>query len=146
MLVSVGASLRPVFSEKNLPTLGQERSKASCQQASWRVSKDSQEYLNQISIFSWNTCFSTAFYTMLNLQPKTRHSTVISIPHRNNLLSSEELVKVSKQGSGTGGEVCVLGCSLCLTLPDPLDCSPPGSSVHGILQARILEWVAIQFT
>ena len=29
----------------------------------------------------------------------------------------------------------------CLTLCDPVDCSPPGSSVHGILQARILEWV-----
>ena len=28
------------------------------------------------------------------------------------------------------------------TLCDPMDCSPPGSSVHGILQARILEWVA----
>ena len=28
----------------------------------------------------------------------------------------------------------------------PLDCSPPGSSVHGILQARILEWVAIPFS
>ena len=32
---------------------------------------------------------------------------------------------------------------LCLTLCDPVDCSPPGSSVHGILQARILEWVAV---
>ena len=31
----------------------------------------------------------------------------------------------------------------CPTLCDPMDCSPPGSSVHGILQARILEWVAI---
>ena len=30
----------------------------------------------------------------------------------------------------------------CLTLCDHMDCSPPGSSVHGILQARILEWVA----
>ena len=30
----------------------------------------------------------------------------------------------------------------CPTLCDPVDCSPPGSSVHGILQARILEWVA----
>ena len=29
---------------------------------------------------------------------------------------------------------------------DPMDCSPPGSSVHGILQARILEWVAILFS
>ena len=31
----------------------------------------------------------------------------------------------------------------CLTLCDPMDCSPPGSSVHGILQARILEWVTM---
>ena len=34
---------------------------------------------------------------------------------------------------------------LCPILCDPMDCSPPGSSVHGILQARILEWVAIPF-
>ena len=32
---------------------------------------------------------------------------------------------------------------LCLTFCNPLDCSPPGSSAHGILQARILEWVAM---
>ena len=31
----------------------------------------------------------------------------------------------------------------CPTLCDPMDCSPPGSSVHGVSQARILEWVAI---
>ena len=31
----------------------------------------------------------------------------------------------------------------CMTLCDPMDCSPPGSSVHGILQARIVEWVAV---
>ena len=31
----------------------------------------------------------------------------------------------------------------CSTLCDPMDCSPPGSSVHGIFQARILDWVAI---
>jgi len=34
----------------------------------------------------------------------------------------------------------------CLTLCDPVDCSLPGSSIHGILQARILEWVAISFS
>ena len=34
----------------------------------------------------------------------------------------------------------------CPTLCDPVDCSSPGSSVHGILQARILEWVAISFS
>ena len=34
----------------------------------------------------------------------------------------------------------------CLTLCDPMDCSLPGSSIHGIFQARILEWVAISFS
>ena len=34
----------------------------------------------------------------------------------------------------------------CTTVRDPLDCSLPGSSVHGILQERILEWVAIPFS
>ena len=38
--------------------------------------------------------------------------------------------------------VCLVAQS-CLTLGDPMDCSPQGSSVHGILQARILEWVAM---
>ena len=44
-------------------------------------------------------------------------------------------------------QVCARMCAqllqLCLTLCTPMDCSPPGSSVHGISQARILEWVAI---
>ena len=34
----------------------------------------------------------------------------------------------------------------CPTLSDPVDCSPPGSSVHGIFQARVLEWGAIAFS
>ena len=34
----------------------------------------------------------------------------------------------------------------CLTLSNPMDCSIPGSSVHGIFQARVLEWVAIAFS
>ena len=47
----------------------------------------------------------------------------------------------SAQGEGEG-EVA----QSCPTLCDPMDCSPPASSVHGILQARILEWVAISFS
>ena len=35
---------------------------------------------------------------------------------------------------------------LCPALCDPMDCSPPGSSVHGISQARILEWAAMPFS
>ena len=42
--------------------------------------------------------------------------------------------------------VCARSLQLCLNLCDPMDRSPPGSSVHGILQARILEWVAISFS
>ena len=41
---------------------------------------------------------------------------------------------------------CMLMCMLnqsCSTLCDPVDCSPPGSSVHGVFQARMLEWVVI---
>ena len=37
--------------------------------------------------------------------------------------------------------VCAKSLQSCPTIFDPMDCSPPGSSVHGILQARILEWL-----
>ena len=39
--------------------------------------------------------------------------------------------------------MCAKVLQACPSLCDPVDCSPPGSSVHGILQARILEWAAI---
>ena len=45
--------------------------------------------------------------------------------------------------------VCACACPVtesCLTLCNPMDCSLPGSSVHGILQERILEWVAISYS
>ena len=45
-----------------------------------------------------------------------------------------------------GWKVKVIVPQLCPILSDPLDSSPPGSSVHGILWARILEWVAIPFS
>jgi len=42
--------------------------------------------------------------------------------------------------------MCVLSSLSHVGLCDPMDCSPPGSSVHEILQARILDWVAIPFS
>ena len=42
--------------------------------------------------------------------------------------------------------VCAQSLQSCLTLCNPMDCSPPDSSVHGILQAKTLEWVAISFS
>ena len=44
------------------------------------------------------------------------------------------------------GCVCVFNAQSCPTLSAPIDCSPPGSSVHGILQTRIPEWVAMPFS
>ena len=51
-------------------------------------------------------------------------------------------INTNKASGGDGSEVA----QSCPTLCDPVDCSPPGSSVHGILQERILEWVAISFS
>ena len=44
------------------------------------------------------------------------------------------------------GYICAKSLQLCPTLCDPMDCSLSHSSVHGILQARILEWVAVPFS
>ena len=44
------------------------------------------------------------------------------------------------------GLVLMLSAQLCTTLCEPMDCSPPGSSIHGIFQTRILEWVAVSFS
>ena len=46
-------------------------------------------------------------------------------------------------GVGLHGHVLAKSLQSCLTLWNHMDCSPPGSSVHGILQARMLEWVAM---
>ena len=48
--------------------------------------------------------------------------------------------------SSTDNCVCKLSLQLCPTLCNAMNCSPPDSSVHGILQARILEWVAMPFS
>ena len=59
-------------------------------------------------------------------------------------------ISVSSTSNGDYSEsiwMCVcLVTNSCPTLFDPMDCSPPGSSLHGILQARILAWVAIHFS
>ena len=73
-------------------------------------------------------------------------------PHSQVERTEREVVDF-RRGKGTKGKWWVkkdkgkmLVAQLCLTLCDPMDCSPPGSSVHGILQARILQWLAISFS
>ena len=48
-----------------------------------------------------------------------------------------------RQGEGILGAAAAADLSSHLQLCDPIDCSPPGSSVHGSLQARVLEWGAM---
>ena len=62
-------------------------------------------------------------------------------------LTTEPLGKLYKNQTDIRSQIPEVKVSqLCLTVCDPMDCSQPGSSVHEILQARILEWVAIPFS
>ena len=70
-------------------------------------------------------------------------------PHLNKFLTAvvlklqaSESFPVSQHFVKSESEVA----QLCLTFSDPMDCSLPGSSVHGIFQARVLEWGAIAFS
>ena len=59
---------------------------------------------------------------------------------------AKQSCEVQRQGSYRSQGVCMLVAQSYLTLCNPMDCSLPGYFVHGILQARILEWVAISFS
>ena len=75
--------------------------------------------------------------------------------HRNqtdrakSLPTGRQFYKIRTRGSPEGAltrKGNVLVTQSCPSLCNPTDCSPPGSSIHGTLQARILEWVAISFS
>ena len=53
---------------------------------------------------------------------------------------------ISWESAAAAAAAAAVSLQLCLTLFDPIDGSPPGSPVPGILQARVLEWVAIAFS
>ena len=59
--------------------------------------------------------------------------------------SPKENAVLFRNESVASYSVCAKLLQSCLTLCDAMDCSLPGSSVHGILQARILEWAARRF-
>ena len=87
---------------------------------------------------------SASLQSCLTLRPHSRQPTRLPRPW-------------DSPGENTGaGCHCLLQCvkvksdsevvQSCPTLRDPTDCSPPGSSIHGIFQARVLEWGAIAFS
>ena len=55
-------------------------------------------------------------------------------------------ILISDEGKWKSKSLAIFCAQSCLTLCDPMDCSPSGSSVHGVFQARILEQVAISFS
>jgi len=78
-----------------------------------------------------NSEFYTQPANQLSINEEQRHFQVFTV-----------CVPFSRKLPAGGGLVA----KSCLTLATPMDCSPPGSSVNGILQARILEWVATSFS
>ena len=62
------------------------------------------------------------------------------------MFKQQNLFKYNLEYNYASEKVKMLVTQSCLTLSDHMDCGPPGSSVHGILQTKILEWVAITFS
>ena len=89
-------------------------------------------------------CCQVASVVSVSLRPHRRQPTRLSCPWdspgKNTGVGCYFLLQCMKVKSES--EVA----QSCPTLSNPMDCSPPGSSVHGILQARVLEWVAIAFS
>ena len=88
--------------------------------------------------------YAKSLQSCLTLQPHRRQPTRLprpwDSPGKNTGVGCHFLFQCMKMKSES--EVA----QLCLTLSDPMDYSPPGSSVHGIFQARVLEWGAIAFS
>ena len=91
-----------------------------------------------IIIATWNHCCQNSFSAhKVPFEEQVLNKVELVFLHTH-FLSSVEIIS-------NGICCCCIATQLCPTLCDPTDGSPPGSSVHGILQARILEWVAISF-
>ena len=143
---------------------------------SWKVMDDSSNYVTYNNILCrrfrkhpcfWETEFSIIFFDAERIRTRVGHRKRKKEREGGN---KEGRKKRGREGWKEGGrkgrreggrkklDVCVCVCvcvygvcvcvcaQSCLTLCDPKDCSWPDSSVHGIFQARILEWVAISYS
>ena len=87
--------------------------------------------------------FSIEEKKICDVETKAWNKVTCLRPYRRSL--TQPCQKDDLLGQGLISLVKSLGQS-CLTLCNPMDCSPPGFSIHGILQAKILEWVVISFS
>ena len=104
-----------------------------------------KEFQQSVESFSW--VFAAAAVTSIvsdSVRPHGRQPTWLphpwDSPGKNTGLGCHFLLQCTKVKSEN--EVT----QSCPTLSNPMDCSPPGSSVHGVFQARVLEWGAIAFS
>ena len=93
-------------------------------------------FLNNLFIFCWHSLIFNNYRGKKNIKKKKKKHT-----HKKKKLSNTMLILVKNAFL-----TVVLIAKSCPTLCNPMDCSPPGSSVQGISQAIILEWVAISFS
>ena len=88
----------------------------------------------------------TAFH-QTSLYTSPLYSYTAAASNWNWKLKSHTIIQLNSQNTHKVVTHIMASCAKvtqsCPTLHDPMDCSPPGSSVHGVLWARILEWVAI---
>ena len=109
----------------------------------WRpcISKCSSHSLKDMNVVQAVTLYLDSSSTRTHHPAAGAGGTVRQEPHG----SSPFLNRISVSMQSWDRRVSLVIRS-CLTLCDPMDCSPPGFSVHGIFQARILEWVAISYS
>ena len=84
-----------------------------------------------------------------NTAPLLKRLQCLFLPHKDTLLQNCDHLKWEITIATITTTIKTIWCSVakpCPTLCGPMESNPPGSSVHGILQARILEWVAISFS
>ena len=86
------------------------------------------------------SCFSRVRLCATHRRQPTRLPRPWASPGKNTGVGCHFLLQYMKVGSES--EVA----QSCPTLQDPMDCSPPGSSIHGIFQAKVLEWGAVTFS
>ena len=95
----------------------------------------------QVKLTMW-FCHPTPRYLPMRSENACPHKDVCVKVHRSFIYHNHPKVEAANGGGGGGGLVT----KSCPPLSDPTGCNPSGSSVHGISQARILEWVPISFS